>query len=225
MALETLELRSADTVTQRVALDAIPGIELTAKAIQVTLAGCHGIILSYERGAPAIDILRAVHRIAKEEGLWFRGMAIPICRCGYFGMVDERCRCPWRQITAHFRQTVALMPGHDVSVNVFRPSARTPSTGELEATIMTRVRRARASTLCPPTDWDGGCREVMDHYLHYFGAGRVRAIERVAVTIARLEGSPMVQVPHMTAAIEYQAVWSGLKDFLPESGVPVTRLG
>ena len=147
------------------------------------------------------------------------------CKCGWFGHPSSRCRCTENEVKRYLsRLSGPLLDRIDLFVEVAaldfdELAARAPA--ENSAQIKARVDAARAiqnsrgccnAKLCPePLEsccaLDEGCQTLMKGAFQRMGltARSYDRIRRVARTIADLDGSETIQIPHLAEALQYRA--------------------
>lgn len=151
------------------------------------------------------------------------------CKCGWHGHPSGRCRCGESEVKKYLgKLSGPLLDRIDLYVEVpaleFEELARKPQ-AESSADIKKRVNTARAlqvsrfgkdgpdcnahmgprelQSYCP---LDESCQAVMKGAFERMGltARSYDRILRVARTIADLEGSAQIEVPHLAEAIQYR---------------------
>ncbi|MCI8870789.1 MAG: YifB family Mg chelatase-like AAA ATPase [Lawsonibacter sp.] len=144
------------------------------------------------------------------------------CKCGWYGHPSGRCRCSEHEVKKYLsRLSGPLLDRIDLFVEAaaleFDELARRPQ-GESSARIKERVDRARAlqdrrggaktgpeflERFCT---LDRDCQELMKGAFARMGltARSYDRIRRVARTIADLDGSEHIQVPHLAEALQYR---------------------
>jgi len=202
-ALPTLEHTNRQ-IAPRILLQDIPDSEIAKRAIEVALAGEHGIVFYYTIGAPALELARAIEAMAEGRGLAYHVLAYPACPCGGYGSVNHSCECEIEDIVAHHAKLAARMPEFDMAVEVIAPS-RVAYKGEKEDALLARIEAARGRHV--DTAIGNDCEAMLKMYAQDIGGGRIPYAERVAATIARLEGSDSIQIHHVCEALQYQAVF------------------
>lgn len=215
--LRTLEVSGELPVSCLVQLAEIPDCETAKRAIEVALAGDHGIVLVYQKDAPAFELLHAAHRMAETERIGFRGLAIPTCPCGCFGRVDLTCHCSMRRIIALKRKVFERAHDHDIAIEI-TPPVCPKRRGEASEQVMARVMRAKGFAL-RTTELSGDCQQLMKYYTERFGTSRVPPVEKIAATIARLDRSPTIQPRFLMEAAQYQMLWHDLRHIFPNGEV------
>jgi len=151
------------------------------------------------------------------------------CKCGWYGH-GVRCKCKPREVESYqSRISGPLLDRIDLTVEVDAPDFATLAdkpAGEPSAAIKSRVDAARSvqaqrfgpqgppcngqmgrtqiETFCP---LDEGCQSVMKGAFERLGltARSFDRILRVARTIADLDGSEQIQVPHLAEALQYRS--------------------
>ena len=151
------------------------------------------------------------------------------CKCGWYGHGD-RCKCAPRDVEKYqSRISGPLLDRIDLVVEVDAPDFDTLAekpTGESSAVIKRRVDAARAiqaerfgadgpscnaqmgrgeiEAFCA---LDDGCQAVMKGAFERLGltARSYDRVLRVARTVADLDGSPNIEVPHLAEALQYRA--------------------
>ncbi len=151
------------------------------------------------------------------------------CKCGWYGHGD-RCKCAPRDVEKYqSRISGPLLDRIDLVVEVDAPDFDTLAerpTGESSAVIKQRVDAARAIQAGrfgadgPPCNaqmgrgeieafcaLDDGCQAVMKGAFERLGltARSYDRVLRVARTVADLDGSPNIEVPHLAEALQYRA--------------------
>ena len=152
------------------------------------------------------------------------------CKCGWYGHPSGRCRCSESEVKKYLgRLSGPLLDRIDLYVEVpaleFDELSRTNRTAETSARIKARVDRARAvqsarfgadGPVCNArmdgadlARWcalDEGCQAMMKGAYERLGltARSYDRILRVARTIADLDGSETVAIPHLAEAIQYR---------------------
>ncbi len=201
MKLEFAEINWAAPSPKR--MHAIAGNESAKRALEVVLAGGHKVVILSTVRSPASDLLRAAANIAKANGLPFSGTVVPVCPCGAYGNPKVECACSMAELKAYARKIVPLMKAAEIIIETVEPLAReTTRTNEHEDRILARVlaaRKAASPDASLPTD----TQELLRMAMAEMGADRDKAVA-VAATIARMDGSAMVQPSHMSEAIQYQ---------------------
>ncbi len=151
------------------------------------------------------------------------------CKCGWYGYSD-RCKCQSKDVEKYqYKISGPLLDRIDLIVDVPPPDFSTLAdkpTGESSAEIKKRVDAARSvqakrfgkdgvpcnaqmgrgelEKFCP---LDGDCQAMMKGAFERMGltARGYDRILRVARTIADLDGSGEIQLPHLAEALQYRA--------------------
>jgi len=187
----------------RLRLSDIPDCEGTKRALEVALAGEHGLLLLHTRDVPGPELASVACAMAGDAGLVVRAAAFSLCPCGAYGSLLHDCICPVSKIVRHQRTIAACAAEWDMAVEVAPPwSGKTPC-GESEETVMERIRRGRTNEL-DDNILDGDCEAMLQMYVDRYGSDRVSQVKRVARTIARLDGTRQVQIQHIVEAVQYQ---------------------
>ncbi len=148
------------------------------------------------------------------------------CPCGYLGDNSGRCHCTLEQIQRYRgKLSGPLLDRIDLHVEVPSVPAQdllTPADpAESSTVVRARVLAARArqqarqgciNRALPPAALEQHCalednaRKLLTQALERLGlsARAVHRIMRVARTIADLDGSPRIQVPHVAEAVQYR---------------------
>ena len=206
--METVEEETGTIPGRVVTLDRIAGMEAAKRALEVALAGEHGIAFIFNSNSQAAELVRTGHRIAEKHGLVFHGLAYPACKCGNYGSRTTECRCRPGSLKIHLARLARRKAEFDIWMDAccLRPASIQFSPGETEGVIADRILAAR-KTEETTGDLDSASRELLTAYQKH--AGTVidqECILRVAHTIARLDGSERTIQPHHVAeAIQYQA--------------------
>lgn len=151
------------------------------------------------------------------------------CKCGWYGDPSGRCRCSQQSVDNYqSRISGPMLDRIDIIVEV--PSVhfedlRTRAEAESSAEIKTRVNAARAAQIARYGDSSGmcnarmgpqelraycalsdDCAAVMKAAFEKMGltARSYDRILKVARTIADLDGSEEIQVPHLAEAVQYR---------------------
>ena len=201
----TTDVTGDGTVSQRVRLQDIPDNEMCKRAVEVALAGGHGIAFIYQGGAPGPEMLSAVQGMAQDGGIELRALAALPCPCGCFGSVSQPCSCSLRRIVSYRKKLARWARGYDIAVEVLPPWQKTVRRGEPDERIMERVRRARAFVLTD-TSLSRDCEDYLAMYCREVCNTRNAQIRRIAATACRLEGSTKIQPCHIMEAIQYQGL-------------------
>lgn len=153
------------------------------------------------------------------------------CKCGWYGHPSGRCRCSPGEVERYLgKLSGPLLDRIDLYTEVppleFEELSRKPEAAESSADIKRRVNAARALQLrrfgpdgpdcnahMGPAELqrcctlDEGCQAVMKGAYERMGltARSYDRILRVARTIADLEGSERIEIPHLAEAIQYRA--------------------
>ena len=147
------------------------------------------------------------------------------CKCGWYGHPSGRCRCSETEVKRYLsRLSGPLLDRIDLFVEVAalefdELAARAPA--ESSAQVKQRVDAARSiQNLRGPCNaklgpelleecctLDEGCQRLMKGAFARMGltARSYDRIRRVARTIADLDGSETIQVPHLAEALQYRA--------------------
>ena len=151
------------------------------------------------------------------------------CKCGWYGHPSGRCRCSEREVERYqFRVSGPLLDRIDLFVEVpsleYEELSGKPA-GESSADIKARVDAARAIQLSrfgpdgPGCNahmgqaqlrafcgLDQACNQVMEGAFRRMGltARGYDRILRLSRTIADLDGSETIQVPHLAEALQYR---------------------
>jgi len=152
------------------------------------------------------------------------------CKCGWYGHSSGRCRCSETEVKKYLgKLSGPLLDRIDLYVEVpaleFDELSQASRTGESSLQIKTRVNRARAlqsarfgpggptcnarmdgSDLSRWCVLDEACQTMMKHAYERLGltARSYDRILRVARTIADLDESDAITVPHLAEAIQYR---------------------
>ena len=152
------------------------------------------------------------------------------CKCGWYGYNDRRCRCSEKDVEKYQHKISGpLLDRIDLIVDVPPPDFATLSdkpAGESSAEIRGRVNAARSlqsrrfgrqgvpcnaqmgrgelEEFCP---LDGECQAMMKGAFERMGltARGYDRILRVGRTIADLDGSEAIRLPHLAEALQYRA--------------------
>ena len=152
------------------------------------------------------------------------------CKCGWYGHPSGRCRCSQAAVEKYTeRLSGPLLDRIDLCINVpsleYEELARREPAAETSADIRRRVNAARAiqtrrygpdgpscnahmgqAELRAYCVLDDACQSVMKGAFQRMGltARSYDRILRVARTIADLDGSEAIQVPHLAEALQYR---------------------
>lgn len=201
MKLEFAEINWAEPPAKR--MHAIAGNESAKRALEVVLAGGHKVVILSTVRSPASELLRAAANIAKANGIPFSGMVIPVCPCGAHGNPKEECNCSSTDLRKYARKIMPLMKAADIVIETVEPLARdTTRANEHEDRIVARVLAARMAA-SPDASLPTDTQELLHMATAEMGADRDKATA-VASTIAKMDGSAIVQPNHMAEAIQYQ---------------------
>ena len=184
-------------------LHGIRGNECAKRAVEVALSGPHEIVfLSFVR-SPASDLLRAAARIAKENGLRFKGSVVPVCPCGAYGSPRIECNCSMADLQRHARKALPMLKAVPIIVETAEPRAtETAGRNEPEERIVARILAARKK---PPAKacLTADAEELLSLAIEEMGTDRDKAMA-VAATIARMDGRAGIATSDVAEAIQYQ---------------------
>lgn len=196
------------------AWERIVGNPVLKRAMEVAIAGYHTIVYV---GQPE----HAWDDVQDIMGPWARIMQP--CPCGHFTMHDgEPCVCSWDEIEAH-RKTRAFQEAldSDLIVRVLAPDETDDS--EPYAPVYKRVQSVRMSQsfgaeMLPKPEWansanlyrrlgDAPSFKILNEARKRwtFNSKRLVSVQRVAHTIATLDGNSLVGARHMAEALTFRA--------------------
>lgn len=173
----------------------IYGNELAKRALVVTAAGQHSLLLV---GPPNCGktMLRAV---ALELGLAQMYEAWP-CPCGHRNSLDRPCSCTVRRIERHLRK----LPVADITIEMVRPlerEMRTPGT-----TLEDMKKQIEAMADYESLDLDEITGNLLGAAVREMGIDpdARRRILFVARTIANLDGREWIDACHLSESVNYR---------------------
>lgn len=201
-------------------LEDIPGSEFEKRALEVALAGSHPLVLLFNHGSQAPELVKVAKRIALENNLPFHGLAYPWCQCGNYGSPQEECRCSVKSIEKHLSKLAKRLSDFDIWIGASTPLSRAYRTqGEPEHDFLERVVNAREIP-APKGELDMPCREMIDAYVKNVSRLDICRVTRLAETIARLDRQDRIQIQHVAEALQYQAyLLGGFREFLKPMAV------
>ena len=204
MKIEVVQLDWTEPAPKR--LHEILSNEAGKRAIEVALTGGHEIVFLSTVRAPASDMLRAAARIAKENGLPFKGSVVPVCECGAYGTARTECVCTHADLSKYARKILPMLKRASIVIEVLETSAREQARGTLsnepESTMVARILAARKTQ--PIADClRSDSNELLCMAIRELGAERDKVVA-VAMTISRLGGYVTIQPCAIAEAIQYQ---------------------
>jgi magnesium chelatase family protein len=193
------------------------------RAGEITLA--HGGVLLLDEigefGSAVLDRLReplsdgVVRLVRGDERLEFPARfqlvatANP-CPCGWYGSELDRCRCT-ASVVGRYRRRLSgpLRDRIDLWVEMDRePADRLFGLSQVQPGLVERARFLREGRSPEPQELDAVARELLTELADRSGcsARGVVAVEKVARTIAALEGLTTVKAPAVAEAFTYRSV-------------------
>ena len=224
-SLEQVEEKAGIIPNMTMKLEDIPGSEMEKRALEVALAGGHPLVILYNDGATAPQLIRAGVRLAQKIPVPFHGLAYPWCPCGNYGSPKSECRCSSKIIEAHLSKLGKRLGDFTIWIGASFPLARYVDVwGESEKVILDRIQAARSAP--EPSDiLDSSCRELLDMALKQFRPLDVSKVKAIAGTIARLEGRDRIEANHLAEALQYQPqVLNGFIEWVKPVAVEVKAI-
>jgi predicted ATPase with chaperone activity len=175
----------------------IKGQECAKRALLVAIASKHSILLLGSPGCGK-SMLRSV---ARQFGLTDTFEARS-CPCGYWNDPRHACRCTASQIQRH----AAKLPASEITVEVPPIPAREWQSNLRGSTSADWQRQLDGMCAVPSPDLDEMGRELLRTAASEYGMSTavLDSTLRVAATIAALDQSPRIAIPHLAEAINYR---------------------
>ena len=175
--------------------------EHVKRALEVALAGGHSVMVIGREGdgKELLDVIMGT-----------QVRFIEPCPCGNHGQRNSPCACTASRII-RYRSTLRFRRALDaaIRVEIFPPRALTPYDAEPFTTVMQRVTQARQlRDKAPRLDIEDAATELYQaaHNRLALTEKQQDAIQRIAMTVARLDDSRTVKAQHMAEAIQYQTL-------------------
>ncbi len=185
-------------------MHAIAGNDSAKRALEVVLAGEHKVVILATVRSPASDLLRAAANIAKANGIPFSGMVVPVCPCGAYGNPKEECDCSSAALLKYARKLMPMVKKADIIIETVEPQARdTARFNENEELMAIRILKARKTDRLDTSVMPSDAEELLRMAIKEYGASRDKTVA-VAATVARLGGCDLIEISHITEALQYQ---------------------
>jgi predicted ATPase with chaperone activity len=206
--MDIFETKTGKIPEQEIRLETIKGMDAPKRALEVALAGAHGIVFLYNSNSQAVELVRAGKRIAKKHRLPFHGLAYPVCKCGKYASNGAGCTCKLSSVRRHLAKLARRLHQFDIWFDACRvkPAGMDCEPGESEETLVQRILTARRNyEIVGQPDKDA--MVLLNAWQTHIGrACDTERILRVAQTIARLDGTGnRIESHHAAEAIQYQA--------------------
>ena len=180
----------------------IIGQEHCKRAMEVAACGNHNVLFIGPRKSGKSMMIRALRslnsRILAKE-------ATP-CPCGNFTDPKKECRCTPKGIQMHLQKLNGLL--YAIHIEVPKMIQVRISKHPRESTKDVRRRIFDANCRTAPRELDKDAEELLKRAVFelWISALSLDKLERVAGTIAKMDGKDVIQAHHISEAIAYRSL-------------------
>jgi len=180
----------------------IIGQEHCKRAMEVAACGNHNVLFIGPRKSGKSTMIRALRSLNSHI---LAGEATP-CPCGNFTDPKKECHCTPKAIQNHLRKINGLL--YAIHIEVPKLNLEQASKRPRESTKDVRGRTFNANCRAAPTKMDKDATELLKLAVLELGISPLSLdkMEKVAGTIAKLDGKVMIEAHHLSEAISYRSL-------------------